>query len=182
MPFLPTTIADLLVFEPRIHPDGRGFFYESFNKKHFIVENINNEFVQDNQSYSSYGVVRGLHFQIGDAAQAKLVSVLKGAVIDVAVDLRKNSSTFGQHFSIELSETNKKQLYIPRGFAHGYSVISETALFFYKCDNYYNKEAEGGISLNDANLNIDWQIPMDKRILSEKDLALPNFNKIAIYF
>jgi dTDP-4-dehydrorhamnose 3,5-epimerase len=182
MAFIQTPIEGLLVFEPKVWEDERGFFYESFNKRNFNTENLQQEFVQDNQSYSSYGVVRGLHYQHGNNAQAKLVSVLKGAVLDVAVDLRTASPTYGKVYSIELTETNKKQLYIPRGFAHGYSVLSETALFFYKCDNYYNKEAEGGIHLLDADLHIDWQIPTDKMIISEKDAALPVFKEAINYF
>jgi dTDP-4-dehydrorhamnose 3,5-epimerase len=182
MPFLPTEIEGLFIFEPKIWNDERGFFYESFNKRNFLAENLEQEFVQDNQSYSSYGVVRGLHYQHGNNAQAKLVSVLKGAVLDVVVDIRTNSATYGKSFSIELNETNKTQLYIPRGFAHGYSVLSETALFYYKCDNYYNKEAEGGIHLLDAALNIDWRVPNDKLIISEKDALLPSFKDAVNYF
>jgi dTDP-4-dehydrorhamnose 3,5-epimerase len=182
MPFIETTIPDLFVFEPKIFPDERGFFYESYNKKNYIAQNLHFDFVQDNQSFSSYGVVRGLHFQKGEAAQTKLVSVLKGKVLDVVVDLRNNSATFGKSFAIELSEENKLQLLVPRGFAHGYAVLSETALFYYKCDNYYNKSAEGGIILTDENLNIDWKIPNAEMIISEKDQLLPNFNTQEFYF
>jgi dTDP-4-dehydrorhamnose 3,5-epimerase len=181
MPFVKTPIADLLVFEPRVFPDERGYFYESFNKNNFTAEGIDVNFVQDNQSYSSYGVVRGLHYQNGVHAQAKLVTVIKGAVLDVVIDLRKDSPTFGQSYSIELNGDNKKQLFIPRGFAHGFSVLSEKALFFYKCDNFYNKESEGGVNLLDDNLNIDWQIPIDEMIISDKDKILPPL-KDATYF
>ncbi len=182
MPFIETPIKDLLIFEPRIFPDDRGWFYESYNQNNFIANELNFQFVQDNQAYSSYGVVRGLHFQYGDAAQAKLVSVLQGAVLDVVVDLRNDSKTFGQYFSIELTNENKKQLLVPRGFAHGYSVLSETALFYYKCDNFYNKSAEGGIQLLDKNLVIDWQVPEREMIVSEKDMVLSNFDKTQKYF
>jgi dTDP-4-dehydrorhamnose 3,5-epimerase len=182
MPFIATPIADLLVFEPRIFPDDRGYFYESYNQKNFVAQGITMQFVQDNQAYSTYGVVRGLHFQNGEAAQAKLVSVLQGAVLDVVVDLRNDSPTFGQSFSITLSSENKKQLLVPRGFAHGYSVLSETALFYYKCDNFYNKEAEGGIQLLDENLAIDWKVPTNEMIISEKDIILPNYDISQKYF
>jgi dTDP-4-dehydrorhamnose 3,5-epimerase len=182
MPFTKTALDGLLIFEPKIWEDDRGFFYESFNKNNFLIEGLNNEFVQDNQSYSSFGVVRGLHYQHGNNAQAKLVSVLKGAVLDVVVDIRTDSETYGNVFTIELNETNKKQLYVPRGFAHGYSVLSETALFYYKCDNFYNKEAEGGINLHDATLNINWGIEKEKMILSDKDVLLPNFKDALNYF
>jgi dTDP-4-dehydrorhamnose 3,5-epimerase len=182
MPFIKTELEGLLVFEPVVFEDERGFFYESYNKRNFIIEGLNMEFVQDNQSLSRYGVVRGLHFQHGNNAQAKLVSVLKGAVLDVVVDIRTDSPTYGKSFSIELNETSKKQLFVPEGFAHGYSVLSKTALFYYKCNNYYNKEAEGGINLKDAGLNIDWQIPVHKMIISEKDLVLPDFKDALNYF
>ncbi len=182
MAFIKTEIEGLLIFEPKIWTDDRGFFYESFNKNNYLIEGLNNEFVQDNQAYSSYGVVRGLHYQHGNNAQAKLVSVLKGSVLDVVVDIRTNSTTYGKVFAIELNDTNKKQLYVPRGFAHGYSVISETALFYYKCDNFYNKDAEGGINLLDTTLNINWGIEKDKMILSSKDIELPNLKDALNYF
>jgi dTDP-4-dehydrorhamnose 3,5-epimerase len=182
MPFVKTPIADLLVFEPRVFHDDRGYFYESFNKDNFTAESIDVNFVQDNQSYSSYGVVRGLHYQNGVHAQAKLVSVIQGAVLDVVVDLRKQSATFGQSFSIELNGDSKNQLFIPRGFAHGFSVLSETALFFYKCDNFYNKESEGGVNLLDDTLKIDWQIPFEKMIISDKDKILPPLKEATYYF
>ena len=168
-----TKLSGCFIVEPRVFKDERGYFFESFNQKGFeksIGTKVN--FVQDNQSFSSYGVVRGLHFQKGEHAQAKLVRVIQGEVLDVAVDLRKHSKTYGQHVAVALSEENNKQLFVPRGFAHGFSVLSDTAFFFYKCDNYYNKESEGGILYNDPNLNIDWKIPHDKVQVSEKDLEL----------
>jgi dTDP-4-dehydrorhamnose 3,5-epimerase len=154
--------------------DSRGYFFESFNQQKFNeLTGTNTIFVQDNQAFSSFGVLRGLHYQLNPFSQAKLVSVLHGKVLDVAVDIRKNSATYGQHFSIELSDENKTQLFVPRGFAHGYVVLSETAHFFYKCDNFYSKENEGGIAFNDSSLNIDWQIELSKAILSDKDVILP---------
>lgn len=163
-------IEGLLVLRPKIFTDSRGYFYESYSKKN-LDEAIGYpvEFVQDNQSKSSYGVVRGLHFQRPPFAQAKLVRCIKGKVLDVAVDLRRDSPTFGQHFAVELSEENHLQFFIPRGFAHGFSVLSEEAIFQYKCDNYYAPQADGGISLNDESLGIDWKISPEDRILSEKD-------------
>lgn len=163
-------IEGLLVLRPKIFTDSRGYFYESYSKKN-LDEAIGYpvEFVQDNQSKSSYGVVRGLHFQRPPFAQAKLVRCIKGRVLDVAVDIRRDSPTFGQHFAVELSEENHLQFFIPRGFAHGFSVLSEEAIFQYKCDNYYAPQADGGISLNDVSLGIDWRIAPEDRILSEKD-------------
>jgi dTDP-4-dehydrorhamnose 3,5-epimerase len=170
-----TPIKDLFVIQPQVFNDSRGYFFESFNQKKFNeLTNTNTQFVQDNQAFSTYGVLRGLHYQLNPFSQAKLVSVLHGKVLDVAVDVRKGSSTFGKHFSIELSDENKTQLFVPRGFAHGYVVLSETAHFFYKCDNFYSKENEGGIAFNDASLNIDWQIDLSKAILSDKDIILPS--------
>src|SRR5690606_9807569 len=169
-----TKLKGCFIIEPTLFNDDRGYFFESFNTKRFneaIGQTVN--FVQDNQSYSTRGVIRALHYQVGDFAQAKLVRVLSGTVLDVAVDLRPDSHTFGQHIAIELSADNKKQLFIPRGFAHGFSVLSETAEIFYKCDNFYNKEAEGGIIYNDPELNIDWQLPVDAINVSEKDMELP---------
>lgn len=169
MPFSKVSIPGLLIFEPAVFADSRGFFYESYNENVFVKEGINEKFVQDNQSRSEYGVVRGLHFQQGDFAQSKLVRVLIGTILDVAVDIRRNSPTYGQVYTIELSAENKKQLYIPKGFAHGFSVLSDVAEVLYKCDNFYNKQSEGGILLNDPQLAIDWQIPSDKMIVSDKD-------------
>ncbi len=175
MPFTETPIPDLFVFEPKIFEDARGYFFESFNSALFAERNINVNFVQDNQSKSTYGVLRGLHYQLNPFAQAKLVRVISGEVLDVAVDIRQNSPTYGQHFSILLSAENKKQLYIPRGFAHGFIVVSETAEFFYKCDNYYSKEHDAGIIYNDPTLKIDWRLETDKILVSEKDKNLPEF-------
>lgn len=173
-----TELKGCFILEPTIFNDERGYFFESFNAKNFNVaigQSIS--FVQDNQSFSKRGVVRAIHYQQSEFAQAKLVRVLSGRVLDVAVDLRKNSVTYGQHFSIELSAENKKQLFIPRGFGHGFSVLSETAEFFYKCDNYYNKPSEGGIIYNDSSLNIDWQLKIHEIKVSEKDLELPTFQQ-----
>lgn len=172
-----TELEGCLIIEPTIFDDGRGYFFESFNQKVFQEKtNINTVFVQDNQSMSHRGVLRGLHFQKGEYAQAKLVRVIKGKALDVAVDIRPNSSTFGKSFSIELSEENKLQLYVPRGFAHGFSVLEDNTIFSYKCDNYYNKQSEGGIMYNDPQLQIDWKLGESEIILSEKDKTLPDFN------
>ena len=175
MPFIKTDIPDLIIFEPKIYEDERGFFFESYNRKLFLTEGITAEFVQDNQSRSVYGVLRGLHYQLPPFAQAKLVRVLNGRVLDVAVDLRKSSPAFGKWESIELSDKNKRQLFIPRGFAHGFVVLSETAEFFYKCDNFYNPQSEASIIYNDKTLNIDWKIPPEDIILSDKDRKHPVF-------
>jgi len=169
MPFIKTPFPGLIVFEPKVFEDNRGYFLESYNQKLFSEEGIEINFVQDNQARSSFGVVRGLHFQKDPFAQTKLIRVLSGQIIDVAVDIRKGSPTYGQAYTILLSAENKKQLLVPKGFAHGYSVISETAEVFYKCDEFYHKESEGGISWNDPALEIDWQIPADKLTVSEKD-------------
>lgn len=177
MPFTDTPIPDLFVFEPNIFEDARGYFFESFNTAIFAEKNINTNFVQDNQSKSSYGVLRGLHYQLNPFSQAKLVRVISGEVLDVAVDIRQNSPTYGQHFSIILSAENKKQLYIPRGFAHGFVVLSETAEFFYKCDNFYSKEHDAGIIYNDVSLNIDWILKPDMILVSEKDKNLPEIGR-----
>ncbi len=172
-----TPLEDCYIIHNKVFSDERGYFFESFNSQTFASETgINASFVQDNQSRSSRGVLRGLHFQSGEFSQAKLVRVLRGEVLDVAVDLRKSSPSFGQSFSIILSETSNNQLFIPRGFAHGFVVLSETADFFYKCDNFYNKASEGGIIYNDPQLNINWQIPSEQLVISEKDAILPQFN------
>jgi dTDP-4-dehydrorhamnose 3,5-epimerase len=169
-----TKLKGCYIIEPTVFKDSRGYFFETFNQPKFEeLTGQSGHFVQDNQSSSTYGVIRGLHFQKGEFAQAKLVRVIEGAVLDVAVDIREGSETFGQWTSVELTADNNLQLYIPRGFAHGFSVISETAVFAYKCDNTYNKASEGGIMYNDPNLGIDWGIPEESRSLSEKDLALP---------
>ena len=177
MSFIDTGIEGLWVYEPRIFEDDRGYFFECFNAKVFEEKGIDRPFVQDNQSKSTYGVLRGLHYQIGDFAQAKLVRVMEGSVLDIAVDIRPGSATYGQYYKIELSAENKRQLYIPRGFAHGFVVLSETAVFFYKCDNFYSKPHEGGIRYDDPQLNIDWGVPADKVILSAKDKQLPNLGQ-----
>lgn len=175
MGFESTPIKDLYVFTPQVFEDDRGYFYESYNKNTFKEANITCEFVQHNQSKSTYGTIRGIHLQRGDHAQAKLVRVIQGEVLDVAVDLRPSSVTFGQSFSVVLSSDNHKQLFVPRGFGHGFSVLSETAIFTYNVDNFYNKESEAGIIFSDADLNIDWRIPQDKINISEKDKLLPSF-------
>ncbi|PCI07147.1 MAG: dTDP-4-dehydrorhamnose 3,5-epimerase [Flavobacteriaceae bacterium] len=173
-----TKLKGCFIIEPTIFGDERGYFFESFNKDKFKeLTGVEIEFVQDNESYSTKGVLRGLHFQKGEFAQAKLVRVSQGAVLDIAVDIRKDSSTFGQYFSLELSAENKKQLFIPRGFAHGFIVLSDTVTFLYKCDNLYNKESEGGIIYNDPSLNIDWKLPKSEFIISEKDTILPTLSE-----
>ena len=178
MIFKETKLKGCFLLEPKVFTDERGYFFESFNERSFnegIDANV--KFVQDNQSFSTKGIIRGIHFQLGEHAQAKLVRVISGTVLDVAVDLRKSSPTFGEHVAIELSGKNKKQLFIPRGFGHGFSVLSDTAEFFYKCDNYYNKESEGGIIYNDATLNINWQIPEEQVMVSDKDLVMPKLKE-----
>ncbi|HKZ67333.1 MAG TPA: dTDP-4-dehydrorhamnose 3,5-epimerase [Chitinophagaceae bacterium] len=172
MPFFTTQIPGLLIFEPKVFADSRGYFFEAYNETIFEQQGIHIRFVQDNQSSSSYGVIRGLHYQLNPYAQTKLIRVLSGRILDVAVDIRKGSPTFGQHFDIELSAENKKQLLVPKGFAHGFSVLSEKAEVLYKCDGFYNKESEGGIHFDDPALNIDWQVPADKAIVSDKDQVL----------
>lgn len=176
MPFIQTDLPGLMVYEPKIFKDDRGYFFESYNANTFSAEGIEIKFVQDNQARSTYGVLRGLHYQLDPSAQTKLIRVLEGKILDVAVDIRKGSPTYGKVFSIELSAENKKQLLVPQGFAHGYSVLSETAEVFYKCDSFYNKQSEGGIIYNDPALNIDWKIPADKVIVSEKDHVYPGID------
>ncbi|OLY92097.1 dTDP-4-dehydrorhamnose 3,5-epimerase [Cnuella takakiae] len=173
MQFETCHIPGLVIVTPKVFSDSRGFFFEAYNRKPFEEAGITANFVQDNQSQSSYGVIRGLHFQRNPFAQSKLVRVLQGTILDVGVDIREGSPTFGQHFSIELSAENKKQLFLPAGFAHGFSVLSETAIVAYKCDNYYSKESEGGIRYDDPELAIDWKIDPAKAIVSGKDLELP---------
>ena len=173
MNIIPTEIKGVLIIEPRIFQDSRGYFFESFNQKEFEDKVGQVTFVQDNESKSCYGVVRGLHFQKGEHAQSKLVRVVKGKVLDVAVDLRPGSKTFGKHVSVELSEDNHRQFFIPRGFAHGFSVLSDEAIFQYKCDNFYCPESEGAIAWDDPALGIDWKVPIDRIILSEKDRNHP---------
>ena len=171
-----TPLKDCYIIEPTLFEDNRGYFYEKFNEKKFEeLTGMNGHFVQDNISKSSYGVLRGLHLQKGEYAQAKLVSCVEGKVWDIAVDLREDSPTFGKWFGVELTDENKLQFYIPRGFAHGFVVLSETAVFSYKCDNFYCKEAEGGVIWNDENLQIDWKISPKDILLSEKDKVQPAF-------
>jgi dTDP-4-dehydrorhamnose 3,5-epimerase len=175
MPFIKTDIADLLIFEPAVYNDERGYFFESYNEQTFQKEGITNRFVQDNQSFSHYGVIRGVHYQLDPHAQTKLIRTLRGRILDVAVDIRRNSPTYGKYVSVELSDDNQRQLLVPRGFAHGFSVLSETALVSYKCDAFYHKASEGGFRYDDPQLKIDWQIPAEKAVVSSKDLELPFF-------
>ena len=169
MEVIKTALDGVVVIEPRLFEDARGYFFESFSQREFDEKVGRVVFVQDNESKSSYGVMRGLHFQRPPFTQSKLVRCVKGAVLDVAVDIRKGSSTYGQHVAVELTEENHRQIFIPKGFAHGFAVLSETAVFQYKCDEFYHPEADGGISILDNSLGIDWRIPMDQAILSEKD-------------
>ena len=178
MNFIKTEIDGVWILEPRVFEDSRGYFFEAYNQKEFEEHGLHYNFVQDNQSFSTYGTVRGLHFQKGEFAQAKLVRVIEGAVLDVAVDLRRNSPTFGKHVAVELSGENKRQLLIPRGFAHGFSVLSKTALFTYKCDNFYNKASEGGLLFNDPEVGVDWRVPEDKVVLSDKDKLNPRLAEL----
>jgi dTDP-4-dehydrorhamnose 3,5-epimerase len=173
MIFTKTELEGVYILEPRVFTDSRGYFFESYNEQEFKNNGLNYTFVQDNQSFSKYGTIRGLHFQKGTHAQAKLVRVISGEVLDVAVDIRRNSPTYGKHVAVKLSGENQKQLLIPRGFAHGFSVLSDTAVFTYKCDNFYCKEAEGGLCVNDPALGIDWQIDMSKANVLERDLNHP---------
>ena len=182
MLFKETGFAGLLLFEPKVIGDSRGYFFESFNEKTFADYGLNAKFVQDNQSLSAYGVIRGLHFQKPPHAQTKLVRVLAGRILDVVVDLRKDSATYGKHFTIELSGQNKLQMLVPKGFAHGFSVLSESAEVLYKCDTLYNRESEAGIMYNDPELKINWNIPADKAIISEKDLKHPSFKSYKAEF
>lgn len=180
MKFTETELKGCFIIEPDVFKDERGYFFESFNQEKFeLATGINTKFVQDNQSKSSFGVLRGLHFQKGEYAQAKLVRVIEGKILDVAVDLRKDSATFGNHFSIELSAENFKQLYIPRGFAHGFVVLSEKAVVAYKADNLYSFDNESGVIYSDEKLNIDWQIDKEKLVISEKDKKLKSLKAIA---
>ena len=176
-----TAIEGVVIIEPQVFEDERGYFFESYNQAKMEEAGLHYNFIQDNQSKSSYGVVRGIHFQKGEYAQAKLVRVLEGTVLDVAVDLRQNSPTFGKYVAVELSAENKKQLMIPRGFGHGFAVLSKTAVFAYKCDNVYNKASEGGIRFNDPDINVDWKINPDEAILSEKDKNAPFLKEVTCF-
>ncbi len=169
MEVIKTDIEGVVIIEPRIFRDDRGYFFESFSQRDFQEKVCNTVFVQDNESKSSYGVLRGLHFQKPPYAQSKLVRVIKGAVLDVAVDIRKGSPTFGQHVAVELTEDNHRQFFIPRGFAHGFSVLTDEVIFQYKCDNFYAPQSEGALAWDDPDLGIDWRLPAEKVILSEKD-------------
>ena len=187
MEVIKTAIDGVLIIEPRVFKDSRGYFFESFSKRGFdekvgAILGHTIDFVQDNESMSSYGVMRGLHFQKMPYTQSKLVRCVKGAVLDVAVDIRKGSPTFGQHVAVELTEDNHRQFFIPRGFAHGFAVLSETAVFQYKCDNFYAPQADGGISILDDSLGIDWKIPVEKAILSEKDMKHPCLKDAESFF
>lgn len=173
MNIIQTSIPGVVIIEPRLFKDDRGYFFESFSERDFNTQVREVKFVQDNESMSSYGVMRGLHFQRPPYTQSKLVRCVKGAVLDVAVDIRKGSPTYGQHVAVELTEENHRQFFVPRGFAHGFAVLSKTAIFQYKCDNFYHPEADGGISILDNSLGIDWHIPTDHAILSEKDTKHP---------
>lgn len=187
MEVIKTAIEGVLIIEPRVFKDSRGYFFESFSKREFdekvgAILGHTIDFVQDNESMSSYGVMRGLHFQKMPYTQSKLVRCVKGAVLDVAVDIRKGSPTFGQHVAVELTEDNHRQFFIPRGFAHGFAVLSETAIFQYKCDEFYHPEADGGICIKDESLGIDWKIPVEKAILSEKDMKHPCLKDAESFF
>ena len=177
MEVIKTAIEGLVIIEPKIFSDSRGYFFESFSQTEFEEKVRKVNFVQDNESMSSYGVMRGLHFQRPPFAQSKLVRCVKGRVLDVAIDIRKGSPTYGQHVAVELSEDNHRQFFVPRGFAHGFVVLSNTAVFQYKCDNFYVPEADGGINIKDDTLGIDWQIPLEEAILSEKDTKHVFFNE-----
>ena len=175
MPFHKTDFPDLLIFEPKVFEDARGYFFESYNFNTCNADGVSINFIQDNQARSTYGVIRGLHYQLAPHAQTKFIRAISGSILDVVVDMRKGSPTYGKSFTIELSAENKLQLLVPKGFAHGYSVLSETAEVFYKCDVFYNKAAEGGLLYNDSTLNIDWKIEPAKEVISDKDIILPTF-------
>jgi len=184
MKIIPTEIPDLLIIEPKVFEDSRGYFFESFNKNSLKTNGLDIHFVQDNESKSSYGVLRGLHYQLNPYAQTKLLRVLHGKILDVVIDIRQGSPTFGKWFGVELSAENKRQLLVPKGFAHGFSVLSETAVVFYKCDDFYNPQYERGINVNPqiSGINIDWKIDMSLAIISGKDLVHPSFEKAEMNF
>lgn len=177
MPFIETPIPGLIVFEPKIHFDDRGYFFESYNERTWEAAGVKAHYVQDNQARSTIGVLRGLHYQTGEMAQAKLVRVIEGEVLDVVVDVRPDSPTYGEWYSVRLSSENKRQMFVPRGFAHGYVVLSDTAEFAYKCDNFYSKEHEAGIRFDDPGLAIDWEFDLEQVVVSDKDLILPFFTR-----
>ncbi|MBC9912665.1 dTDP-4-dehydrorhamnose 3,5-epimerase [Chitinophaga varians] len=182
MPFTETGFPGLIIYEPTVFGDHRGYFFESYNANTFLAAGIEYNFVQDNQARSSYGVLRGLHYQLEPYAQTKLIRVLEGAIVDAVVDLREGSPTYGKSYTITLTAENKKQLLVPKGFAHGYAVISETAEVMYKCDNFYHKGSEGGIIFNDPALDIDWGIDLQHALVSEKDLVLPKLAEVTHNF
>lgn len=182
MPFTTTEFPGLLIYEPRVFNDDRGYFFESYNENTFSADGVTMKFVQDNQARSTYGVIRGLHFQLAPHAQTKLIRALSGSILDVVVDLRKGSPMYGKVFSIELTAENKLQLLVPKGFAHGYSVLTETAEVLYKCDAFYHKESEGGLLYNDPALTIDWRVPSDKALVADKDLVLPGIDNVESNF
>lgn len=178
MNFIKTNFKNVIIIEPQIFSDNRGYLFESYKEFEYKIHGINCNFIQENIVMSKYGVIRGLHTQLGEFDQAKIVKVIKGKVLDVIVDIRPNSDSFGQYFSIELSEENRLQLFIPKGFLHGYSVLSEDCIFTYKLDNYYNKDAEYGVLYNDNTLNIDWKLPKKDIVISEKDKLLHTFKEL----
>jgi dTDP-4-dehydrorhamnose 3,5-epimerase len=182
MPFTTTDFPGLLIFEPKVFSDDRGYFFESYNENTFSASGATMKFVQDNQARSAYGVIRGLHFQLPPYAQTKLIRAISGSILDVVVDLRKGSPMYGRVFSLELTDNNKKQLLVPKGFAHGYSVLSETAEVLYKCDAFYHKESEGGLLFNDPALAIDWRIPVEKALVAEKDRVLKGIDDFVSNF
>ena len=181
MMFFETELPGVVLIEPKIFGDHRGYFFECYQRERYVKAGITAEFIQDNESKSSYGVVRGLHFQIAPYTQAKLVRVISGRVLDVVVDVRRNSPTFGRHVAVELTGENKRQLYVPRGFAHGFAVLSAEAVFAYKCDNFYAPECERGIAFNDPVLGIDWGVPEVEMVLSERDLRLPPLDRAELF-
>lgn len=181
MKIIETAIEGVVIIEPQVFEDARGYFFESWNKAKMKEAGLDYDFIQDNQSKSCYGTIRGVHFQKGEFSQAKLVRVLQGAVLDVAVDLRKGSKTFGQHVAVELTAENNRQLMIPRGFGHGFSVLTPTAVFAYKCDNVYNKASEAGVRFDDPDLKIDWRVKPEDAVLSDKDKVLPFLKEIECF-
>lgn len=182
MDVIKTAIEGVVIIEPKVFKDARGYFFESFSQREFVEKVRPINFVQDNESFSTFGVVRGLHFQAPPFCQSKLVRVVKGKVLDVAVDLRVGSPTFGQHVAVELSAENHRQLFIPRGMAHGFAALSDEVIFQYKCDNFYNKASEVAVAWNDPDINVNWQIPHGEEIISEKDLVQPALKDLDVYF